>query len=291
MFKCIMPVCVLLMTAAVALAAGQNPIVCDGVYPSHLQGVATDGTNIFWSFTTVLAKSDLAGRCLAKVERATARGHMGDLCCHGGKVFVGVNNGELRRTRPGDEVWVYDAETLVLEKRIPTPQTIFCNNGIEWYGGYFFVVGSAPADHEFNYVWQYTEDFRFKRCMPIRSGKTVLGVQTICHLKSLGKMAFGHYGSEPIAKGKPADHVFFVKPEDLVQPPVSGIPDSEKPPVIQICGSDSWHVACGILELNGVVYKALTSQDKEKKWTGRLLPIAVPGTINMNNSEFTHHDS
>lgn len=289
MVKCIVCSCLLLAIPAAASAADLSPIVCDGVYPYHLQGVATDGTNIFWSFTTVLAKTDLAGRCLAKVERATARGHMGDLCCHGGKVFVGINNGEPGGTRPGDEVWVYDAETLALEKRIPTPQTIFCNNGIEWYGGYFFVVGSAPADHEFNYVWQYTEDFRFERCMPIRSGKTLLGVQTICHLKSLGRMAFGHYGSTPTSKGKPVHYVFFVKPEDLVQPPVSGIPDSEKPPVVEICGSESWSASCGILELNGVVFKALTSQGKDKTWSASLLPIVVAGSNDMDNPALTHH--
>lgn len=42
--------------------------------------------------------------------------------------------------------------------------------------------------------------------MPIRSGKTLLGVQTICHLKSLGRMAFGHYGIAPVSKGMPSQH-------------------------------------------------------------------------------------
>ena len=280
---------VLLMGAAAAVCAfstawaAPKEIVCAGDYPMHLQGVATDGTSVFWTFTTALVKTDLDGRLLAKAERATETAHLGDPCCHGGKVYVGVNNGETGGARPGDEVWVYDARTLALERRHPTPQTIFCNNGLEWYGGHFYVVGSAPHHHDFNYVWQYSEDFRFERCLPIRSGWTHVGVQTICHLKSIGKVAFGHYGNA----GK-KDYVFFVRPEDLVLPPVSAIPDSENARTLEITGSADWSVACGMLELDGEIYKAITERKDGGRWTGRLLPLSAKAAIDTNDSALTH---
>lgn len=254
----------------------------------HLQGVATDGDGVYWTFTTVLVKTDLNGTVLAKTERETKTAHLGDPCCHGGKVYVGVNNGEVNGARPGDEVWVYDAKTLALLRRYPTPQTIFCNNGIEWYGGRFYVIGSAPHHHGFNYVWQYTEDFRFERCLPIRSGWTHVGVQTICHLKSINRIAFGHYGNEGSPDGKKRDYVFFVKPDDLVLPPVSAIPDSENARTLEIVGSADWSVACGMLELDGDIYKAITERKDGGRWTGRLLPLSAEAAIDTNDSALTH---
>lgn len=110
-------------------------IACEGIYPLHPQGAATDGTNVYWSFTRVFVKTDFKGKILAK--DTIDYGHMGDLCYHDGKIYVGMNMSSKwegkTRVRTGDEVWQYDAATLKREKEIPTPQTIFCNNGIEWY--------------------------------------------------------------------------------------------------------------------------------------------------------------
>ena len=33
-------------------------VVCSGTYGGHLQGITTDNTNIYWSFTTSLVKTD-----------------------------------------------------------------------------------------------------------------------------------------------------------------------------------------------------------------------------------------
>lgn len=96
MFKFFMSGCLLFSAVAAASAAGLNEIVCEGAYPFHLQGAATDGTNIFWSFTTVLVKTDRNGKVLAKDEISRDQGHMGDLCCRDGKVFVGMNMGKAK---------------------------------------------------------------------------------------------------------------------------------------------------------------------------------------------------
>lgn len=68
------PAFALLLALAVALsapgsraaeAAVTNAVPCEGTFPLHLQGIATDGrTAIFWSWTDALAKTDLQGRLL-----------------------------------------------------------------------------------------------------------------------------------------------------------------------------------------------------------------------------------
>ncbi len=76
-------------------------IFCKGRYPFHVQGVATDGTNVYWSYTTVLVKTDMSGSVLAKYERENI--HMGDITWHAGRVYAGING-----YRPsGDEIWVF----------------------------------------------------------------------------------------------------------------------------------------------------------------------------------------
>ena len=193
--KCwMMACCVALAGMCSAASAVNEEILCQGEYPWHLQGVATDGTNIFWTFTTVLVKTDRSGQVLAKDEIPRSGGHMGDLCCKGGKVYVGMNLGFLRGSRVGDEVWEYDAASLKLLKKHPTPEAVFCNNGLEWYDGSFWVITSAPQYSQYNMVFKYTPDFKFQGCRFITSGWTNLGVQTICLWGD--KMLFGCYGSD-----------------------------------------------------------------------------------------------
>ena len=40
-------------------------IKCDGTYNGHLQGTDARGTNIWWSFTRKIVRTDLSGRVLA----------------------------------------------------------------------------------------------------------------------------------------------------------------------------------------------------------------------------------
>ena len=44
-----------------AFAVNADTITCGGDGPSHLQGVACDGTSIYWSFTTRLVNNSSAG--------------------------------------------------------------------------------------------------------------------------------------------------------------------------------------------------------------------------------------
>lgn len=247
-----------------ASAASEERITCEGTYPYHLQGVATDGTNVYWSFTTVLAKTDLKGRLLARCEREHA--HMGDLCCKDGKVYVGMNYGP-----GGDVVWRFDAATLAFEKSIPTPQTVFCNNGLEWYGDSFFIIGAVPQHSVYNVIYEYDRNFKFRGCRFIDSGWTFWGVQTIAVIGD--KMVFGYYGTGgpvmPHAAG-----TFVVKADDMA----IGRQNAEFPTIIPSLGRVAEDTSEGIVAIGGKVWKARSRkipEDKDKphpRFTGWLTP-------------------
>jgi hypothetical protein len=260
-----------------ANTAPKPAIRCEGVYPFHLQGVATDGTNIFWSFTTVLAKTDLAGKVLAKSEITRAEGHLGDLCCHDGKVYVGVGVGRRDESNFCDHVWEYDIETMKLIKKYPTPEAVWRTNGIEFYAGSFWVISSTPQYCQYNMVTRYTPDFKFMRCQMIDSGWTNVGVQTICLWGD--KMLFGCYGTTP-GKGDKFPHkscTFVVDGKAL-----SFAGDSSESPHIVPCERRvDVNTAEGMLVLNGTLWRARgvrlppSPNEKGQRWRAQLIPCTL----------------
>ena len=271
-------VCVLMTLCLAACAAGAaetKEIRCEGEYPWHLQGVATDGTNIFWTFTTVLVKTDLQGKVLAKDEIARNEGHMGDLCCKDGRVFVGMNLGSVKGCRVGDEVWEYDGATLERLKKYPTPEAVWCNNGLEFYAGCFWVITSAPKYCRYNMVFRYTKDFKFIRCQMIDSGWTNLGVQTICLYGD--KMLFGCYGSSKDPEQPHRDATLVVDGKALANLKAT----SEFPAIVPCERRVETSTSEGMLVLNGKLMAAhgiRLSPPKElahQRWTARLVPLSL----------------
>ena len=68
---------------AAALAA-QGEILCEGFYKWHLQGVATDGELLYWSFSDRVVKTDAGGKVI--VSSGADKLHYGDLCVAGGVI-------------------------------------------------------------------------------------------------------------------------------------------------------------------------------------------------------------
>jgi len=90
-------------------------IICEGAHEGHLQGVDSQGTNIWWSFTRKIVRTDLSGRILAS---CCAPSHQGDLCVKGDTLYVAVNHGRFNRETMGDGfVYSYDAMTLEQKKK------------------------------------------------------------------------------------------------------------------------------------------------------------------------------
>ena len=182
---------VLFFSAAGLLAS--SPIVCEGTYSGHLQGVAAQGDEyIFWSFTNTLVKTDMQGKILAEVK---VDSHSGDLCIHENKVYVAVNLGKFNQ-EPGQAdswVYIYDSKNLGLQSRFNITQAVHGAGGMEFNNGFFYVVGGLPEGYRENYVYQYDPDFNFVKRHVIASGHTLMGIQTACF--SHGYWWFGCYGN------------------------------------------------------------------------------------------------
>ena len=139
-----------LFAACAAVAELPKKIVCEGDYGGHLQGVATDGESIYWSFTVAVVKTDLAGKILASRK---APSHQGDMCYKDGVVYVAVNLGKFNtETRGVSQVTAYDAKTLEPLKTIPLPEMPHGAGGMTWKGDKFYIIGGLPLKHEKNYV-------------------------------------------------------------------------------------------------------------------------------------------
>ncbi|NLX95423.1 MAG: hypothetical protein GXY83_04535 [Rhodopirellula sp.] len=184
-------------------------VACEGVYPKHLQGFATDGKDaIFWAFTDVLVKTNARGEVQKKIPVAN---HHGDLCYHDGKVFVAVNLGRFNDPQGNADSWVYvyDAADLAEFARHETPQVIYGAGGIGIRDGRFFVVGGLPPGIEENYVFEYDRDFHFVKRHVIRNGYTLMGIQTAAWAD--GQWWFGCYGNPKILLKTDAEFNLLVR--------------------------------------------------------------------------------
>ena len=170
-------------------------VVCPGSYGGHLQGITTDKTKaIYWSFTTDLVKTDAKGNLIVKVSVPS---HHGDLTCHDGKIYVAVNLGEFNREEGHARSWVYvyDAEKLKLLSKFSIPEAVHGAGSIDYHKNRFFVVGGLPKGHRGNYVYEYDLDFKFLKKHTVKSGYTLMGIQTACYAQ--GYWWFGCYGKSP----------------------------------------------------------------------------------------------
>ncbi len=170
-----------------------HAVRCDGNYPGHLQGVCTNERDaLYWSFTTVLVKTDAEGQVLKKIDVAN---HHGDLCFVDGKLYVAVNLGQFNQPAGRAKSWVYeyDAETLAELARHEAPEVVHGAGGIAYRDGRFFVVGGLPPGIDENYVYQYDGAFQFQKRHVLDSGYTLMGIQTAAFAD--GAFWFGCYGN------------------------------------------------------------------------------------------------
>ncbi|MBN1294334.1 MAG: hypothetical protein JXB48_21035 [Candidatus Latescibacteria bacterium] len=189
--KLIPAYCIALLLSVLFPLTGHAEIICDGHYGGHLQGIATDGKSIYWSFTVELVKTDMNGKIIKNVNGPS---HHGDIVYHTGKVYVAVNLG-LFNQEPGKAdswVYVYDADNLTLLTKHDVQEVVHGAGGITYYNEHFYVVGGLPDSYKENYVYKYDKDFRFIERHVVKSGHTQLGIQTACF--ALGSFWFGCYG-------------------------------------------------------------------------------------------------
>jgi hypothetical protein len=234
-----------LFVFGVAVAQLPERIVCAGDYGGHLQGVATDGESIYWSFTVAVVKTDLTGNILVSRE---APSHQGDMCYKDGVVYVAVNRGRFNTESRGvSQVTAYDAKTLEPMWTKPLPDMPHGAGGMTWKGDRFYIIGGLPLKHEKNYVYEYTSDFKFVKRHDLDTGFTWMGIQTAAHEDDT--FYFGIYGS----KGDPSG--VLASPDDLSS-------------YTRYTGAGS----VGIIKLDGAYYLGGTGRDKKtKRNTGHLV--------------------
>ena len=245
MKKLVLSIATVLLAAGGAVAQLPDRIVCAGDYGGHLQGVATDGESIYWSFTVAVVKTDLTGKILASRE---APSHQGDMCYKDGVVYVAVNRGKFNTEARGvSQVTAYDAKTLEPMWTKPLPDMPHGAGGMTWKGDRFYIIGGLPLKHEKNYVYEYTSDFKFVKRHDLDTGFTWMGIQTAAYEDDT--FYFGIYGS----KGDPSG--VLACPGDLA---------SYK----RYTGAGS----VGIIKLDGAYYLGGTGRDKvTKRNTGHLV--------------------
>ena len=151
---------VLLIVAASSTAWIPQTVTCEGTYPKHLQGVCVDDDFMYWCFTTELVKTDRSGKRLKQVPVAD---HHGDLCLHGGNLYVAVNLGLFNDPLGNANSWVYvyDAETLQELARHETQEVFHGAGGIGVRNDHFFVVGGLPDVVQENFIYEYDSDWKF----------------------------------------------------------------------------------------------------------------------------------
>jgi hypothetical protein len=217
-------------------------IKCEGSYGGHLQGTDARGTNIWWSFTKKIVRTDLSGRVLASCD---APSHQGDLCVKGDTLYVAVNRGRFNTETKGDSyIYSFDAVTLEQKKVWPLDMPMGAG-GMTWKDDRFYVVGGLTPTRRCNYVHEYDENFKLVKRHVLNSGYTVLGIQTATIMD--GEFLFGIYGG----KGNPGGILRCSLDFKNLRRYVGG-------------GS------VGFAKINGRVYTGSTSGNKEKGWIGSL---------------------
>ncbi len=190
---------------------------------AHMQGFTSSKENMYWSFTTALAKTTLTGTMKAQVE--VHGGHLGDCDYHDGKIYASY----LGNALPGHDwndwtsfkLYVFDAEDLrVLDiinldicdeyKRITcTPED---TRGFQAVDGVaiapdpvtgedrIFVACALYNGEKYSnqIILQFTMDGKYETEYHIPTGNTVFGIQNLDYDAENKEFWFSTYGaSEP----------------------------------------------------------------------------------------------
>jgi len=228
--------------AAMYPATGVGQIVCEGSYGGHLQGFASDGDHIYWSFTVDLVKTDMDGRVESHIPVET---HHGDCTVYDGRLYVAVNHGAFNE-EPGKAdswIYVYDTATLGFLQRTKTPEAVHGAGGMAYHDGRFIVVGGLPVGYTENYLYEYTTDLTFVKRYVLESGFTTMGIQTACY--GNGYWWFGCYGS-------PKNSALLQADENL-----------------NLTGQFDTQTSVGFEKLpDGMYLQGVTTKNTEGAWTG-----------------------
>lgn len=203
---------VLLTLSSLSLLGDYNWKHVDCLYYStpycHLQGIDIADGKIFWSYTTMIIRTDADGKIEKIIE---APSHHGDCCVHDGKLYVAVNEGTFNTMHKAkNSIWVYDTD-LNWIKVIELPSNVQKGGlgGITYFNGSFYTCGGVDKTLPAFEVTKWSKDFKLERVFNVPVGDSNLGVQTICG--AYGRIWLGVY----LKEGKENEPALYECDEDL----------------------------------------------------------------------------
>ncbi len=208
---------------AIQAARRFGPVACEGTYPRHLQGICTDEREtIYWSFTDVLVKTDLAGKVLKKVPSPTTTAT--SACATAGSMWPSTSDVFNRPPGEADSwVYVYDAVTLAEIAMDRVPELVHGAGGMAEHDGRFIVVGGLTQGTEENYLYEYDASFTFRKRHVLPSGWTDMGIQTAAFAE--GFWWFGCYGTPRVLLKADTSLKLMSRYEFECSLGVAGLPD------------------------------------------------------------------
>lgn len=203
----------------------------------HLQGFTSDPERkyLYWSFTDSVVKTTFASTMIAQVH--VSGGHLGDIDYHNGKLYASF----LGEPMPGHvwddwssfKIYVFDAETLQLERIIPLP---ICDQlkaqagkpgdeygfnaidgvtfGADLDGNEKMFAACALRDGEqyrHQILLQLSLNGEYERMHLIETGNTVFGIQNLDYDATTGEFWFSTYSaSKPY---QPQETLYCIAPD------------------------------------------------------------------------------
>ena len=169
-----------------------DEIRCQGEYEGHVQGIATDGKSLYWSFTGMVVRTDLGGKVLAKCDLPM---HGGDPCFAEGRLYVPAGSRfsqePKKKYKPENFVLVF-TPALKRVNTIPLANYKYGAGGMAYRNGHFFIVGGRPGGKGGNTIHEYDGNFKLLRSHEINFN-SASGIQTI-NFTPEGRCLIGCYG-------------------------------------------------------------------------------------------------
>lgn len=200
----------------------------------HMQGLTTDGENMYWSFTDSLVKTKKSGLMLRQVP--IPAGHLGDIVYYNGKIYGTVLGNSLRGLPFGIwtsfEIHVFDAATLALDRimRLDDCYEMYKNkeHGFNGIDGITYIppcdgkdarlmVASAlftGEEYDSQMLLEYSLDGKLLDKHFVKTGNTVYGIQNLTRDHQTGNYWFSTYGGGfPKEEYKDKNFLFCVSPK------------------------------------------------------------------------------
>ncbi len=200
----------------------------------HVQGFTSDGENMYWSFTDSVVKTNMNNTVLGQVP--VFDGHLGDIDYFEGKLYASFmkhpENFSWKTPRWANfDIYVYDAKTLALEKKIILKDCYEMNKEPEKHDGFAGIDGVAlkrgengeaelwvaaglleAPEYNKQQLMRFDLDGNLMEIKKFPSGNAIFGIQNLDYEEGTGYFWYSTYGGQH--DYQPKEQLFAVNPCD-----------------------------------------------------------------------------